>query len=134
MANFVGPVYTRINCIYPHRLSIQRPPSASRFSVCVYTRLTSFVGSPAIGRVDGIFEPGFPGGIPATASGFLLRDRHAHHSRCWIPCSECWLKTLPSFTYRAGDSADHTMRSMALKSLSVFSSSFFMVTSWACLC
>ncbi len=74
------------------------------FSVCVNTRLKSLIKSPAVGRVDRIFEPGFPGGILAAASGFLLHDRHAHHSRFWTPCSECWLKTLPSFTCRAGDS------------------------------
>ncbi len=72
-------------------------------SVCVNTRLRDLVGSPAVGRVDRIFEPGFPGGILAAASGFLLHDRHAHHNRFWTPCSECWLKTLPSFTRSAGD-------------------------------
>lgn len=60
--------------------------------------------SPAIGRVDRTFEPGFPGGILMAALGVLLLGRLAHHSRGWFPFFECWLKKLLPITNRAGDS------------------------------
>ena len=37
-----------------------------------------------------------------TASGFLLRGRHAHHSHFRLPFFECWLKKLLSVSNRAG--------------------------------
>ncbi len=90
--------------VYPHRLHIQRPPSASRFFRARSHAVENLEKSPAVGRANRIFEPGFPGGILAVASGFLFKNRHAHHNRCWVPCFECWLKTSLFVTHRAGDS------------------------------